>query len=102
MVVAMAPPKVCLEHACQIQQQMSYDSFYHGQVTLNGDWAETMFYNMLSGKLPIRTPRIFFADMNRKTTPLNGNAFKEKLSHVATSRPITFIPRTGLLLRNLN
>ena len=38
------------------------------QVTLNGDWAETMFYNLLSGKLPIRTPRIFFSDMNRRTT----------------------------------
>ena len=38
------------------------------QVTLNGDWAETMFYNLLSGKLPIRTPRIYFSDMNRKTT----------------------------------
>ncbi|CAJ1432996.1 unnamed protein product [Effrenium voratum] len=37
-------------------------------VTLNGDWAETMFYNLLSGKLPIRTPRIFFSDMNRRTT----------------------------------
>ena len=23
---------------------------------------------MLSGKLPIRTPRIYFSDMNRKTT----------------------------------
>ncbi|CAK9076325.1 unnamed protein product [Durusdinium trenchii] len=37
-------------------------------VTLNGDWAETMFYNMLSGKLPIKTPRIYFSDMNRRTT----------------------------------
>ncbi|CAE6967929.1 unnamed protein product [Symbiodinium sp. CCMP2456] len=37
-------------------------------VTINGDWAETMFYNMLSGKLPVKTPRIFFADMNRRTT----------------------------------
>ena len=101
MVFAMAPPKVCLEHACQIQQQMSHDSFYHGQVTLNGDWAETMFYNMLSGKLPIRTPRIFFADMNRKTTPLNGNAFKEKLSHVATSRPITFSSKNWVAVKEL-
>lgn len=37
-------------------------------VTLNGDWAETMFYNLLSGKLPVRTPRIYYADMNRRTT----------------------------------
>jgi hypothetical protein len=38
------------------------------EVTLNGDWAETMFYNLLSGKLPVRTPRIYYADMNRRTT----------------------------------
>lgn len=38
------------------------------KVTLNGDWAETMFYNLLSGKLPVKTPRIYFADMNRRTT----------------------------------
>ena len=47
------------------------------QVTINGDWAETMFYNMLSGKLPVKTPRIFFADMNRRTTMPRRKAFFE-------------------------
>eukprot|EP00439_Symbiodinium_sp_Y106_P065149 s716_g10.t1 len=46
-------------------------------VTINGDWAETMFYNMLSGKLPVKTPRIFFADMNRRTTMPRRKAFFE-------------------------
>ena len=54
------------------------------QVTINGDWAETMFYNMLSGKLPVKTPRIFFADMNRRTTmPRRKAFFKVRLMHVA-------------------
>jgi len=41
---------------------------YKLSVTATGDWPETMFYNLLAGKLPIRTPRIYFADMNRRTT----------------------------------
>lgn len=33
-----------------------------------GDWGEVMWYNTLAGRLPIRTPKGYFADMNRKTT----------------------------------
>uniref|UniRef100_A0A7S4R3I8 Saccharopine dehydrogenase NADP binding domain-containing protein n=1 Tax=Alexandrium monilatum TaxID=311494 RepID=A0A7S4R3I8_9DINO len=33
-----------------------------------GDWFEVMFYNLLGGRLPVRTPRGYFCDMNRKTT----------------------------------
>lgn len=33
-----------------------------------GDWIEVMWYNTLAGRLPVRTPRGYYADMNRKTT----------------------------------
>mmetsp|Transcript_60911 Transcript_60911/g.178054 ORF Transcript_60911/g.178054 Transcript_60911/m.178054 type:complete len:1008 (-) Transcript_60911:146-3169(-) len=32
------------------------------------DWSEVMFYNVLGGRLPVRTPRGYFCDMNRRTT----------------------------------
>lgn len=32
------------------------------------DWPEVMFYNLLAGKLPVRTPRGYFCDMSRRTT----------------------------------
>ncbi|CAK9009438.1 Uncharacterized protein SCF082_LOCUS10286 [Durusdinium trenchii] len=56
-------------------------------VTLNGDWAETMFYNMLSGKLPIKTPRIYFSDMNRRTT--NFIWVMERIPYGAVAQPWT-------------
>lgn len=41
---------------------------YRNSVTATGDWNETMFYNLLSGRLSFRTPRGYFCDMNRRTT----------------------------------
>lgn len=32
------------------------------------DWSEVMFYNTVAGRLPVRTPRGYFCDMNRRTT----------------------------------
>jgi len=33
-----------------------------------GDWSEVMWYNTLAGRLPCKTPRGYYSDMNRKTT----------------------------------
>ena len=41
---------------------------YKNSVTASGDWQEIMFYNLLGGRLPMRTPRCYFADMSRRTT----------------------------------
>lgn len=42
---------------------------YKNSITLaNMDWSEVMFLNLLAGKTPVRTPRCYFADMNRATT----------------------------------
>jgi len=32
------------------------------------DWPECMFYNLIGGRLPLRTPRTYFSDMCRRTT----------------------------------
>lgn len=42
---------------------------YKNSITLMSmDWSEVMFLNLLAGKIPVRTPRCYFADMNRTTT----------------------------------
>jgi len=42
---------------------------YKNSMTLSSmDWSEVMFLNLLAGKTPTRTPRCYFADMNRSTT----------------------------------
>merc|ERR1719433_109818 len=41
---------------------------FKNSMSSHQDWCEVMFYNLLGGRLPARTPRGYFADMSRRTT----------------------------------
>mmetsp|Transcript_62697 Transcript_62697/g.178022 ORF Transcript_62697/g.178022 Transcript_62697/m.178022 type:complete len:529 (+) Transcript_62697:2279-3865(+) len=71
---------------------------YKNSITLASmDWSEVMYLNVLAGKTPVRTPRCYFADMNRSTT--NSIIIMETIPYAAAGTtdvgPGEFFPAAG-------